>query len=336
MHVALGWPYRGRRVQPGPVVYFVLEGDEGYPKRVAAFRQRFLGGHRGAIPFFDIVARLDLIREHQQVIKDIRAQLGGIQPAIVCIDTLNRSLVGSENKDEHMAAYVKAADFIREAFGCLVIIVHHCGVDGERPRGHSSLTGAADAQLKVTRDEQKNVVVEVEYLKDGEEGDKVISRLEGVIVGHEPDGHPKTSCVVVDEQGQGAAIGFRANHDEMKLIRAVLEAADTNGVSPSTVVGLDLPGSILRVVEVKYVRELFHKAGGLAVEEDEAAQDRRNKALLLKSAKVLERAAILAFHKPTPQLQYVWHTGKPVQGLSTRIVQPKPDPELPIDAGDLK
>jgi hypothetical protein len=28
---------------------------------------------------------------------------------------------------------------IRNAFGCAVIVVHHCGIDATRPRGHTSL-----------------------------------------------------------------------------------------------------------------------------------------------------------------------------------------------------
>src|SRR5262245_25661203 len=30
MHIALGWPYRGRRVQQGPVIYLALEGGHGF------------------------------------------------------------------------------------------------------------------------------------------------------------------------------------------------------------------------------------------------------------------------------------------------------------------
>ena len=41
MHIALGWPYRGRRVQKGAVVYLAPEGS-GFPARVEAWRQRFL------------------------------------------------------------------------------------------------------------------------------------------------------------------------------------------------------------------------------------------------------------------------------------------------------
>src|SRR5262245_48961512 len=34
MHVGLGWKYRGRRVQQGPVVYCAFEGQTGFEARV--------------------------------------------------------------------------------------------------------------------------------------------------------------------------------------------------------------------------------------------------------------------------------------------------------------
>ena len=39
MHIALGWDYRGRKVQQAPVVYIALEGRHGFPARVEAFRR---------------------------------------------------------------------------------------------------------------------------------------------------------------------------------------------------------------------------------------------------------------------------------------------------------
>ena len=53
-----------------------------------------------------------------------------------------------------MSAYIRAAEAIRDAFGCVVIIVHHCGYEGTRPRGHTSLPGAVDAQIAVVRERQ--------------------------------------------------------------------------------------------------------------------------------------------------------------------------------------
>ena len=116
----------------------------------------------------------------------------------VVLDTLNRSLNGSENSDEDMGAYIKATDAIREAFDCSVLVVHHCGINDSRPRGHTSLTGAADARLAVTRDAAKNILVDVEFMKDGEGSGRIVSALESLEVGVDEDGEPITSCVVVE------------------------------------------------------------------------------------------------------------------------------------------
>jgi hypothetical protein len=52
MHVALGWPYRGRRVQQGPVVYCAFEGQNGISARVEAFRQTFPINAGAPVPFY--------------------------------------------------------------------------------------------------------------------------------------------------------------------------------------------------------------------------------------------------------------------------------------------
>jgi RecA-family ATPase len=52
MHVALGWPYRGRRVQQGPVVYCAFEGQNGISARVEAFRKTFPINADQPVPFY--------------------------------------------------------------------------------------------------------------------------------------------------------------------------------------------------------------------------------------------------------------------------------------------
>jgi hypothetical protein len=179
MHVALGWDYRGHRVRQGPVVYVCLEGGRAFRKRREAFRQAKLKGDEDP-PFFFVVNPLSLAADRKALIEDIQRQLGHDVPAVVCIDTLNRSLEGSESSDKDMASYIKAADAIRDAFDCLIVIVHHCGHDGERPRGHSSLMGALEVQAAVSRDAEENVVTELELAKDGETGLVFVSRLEKI------------------------------------------------------------------------------------------------------------------------------------------------------------
>ncbi|HVC52760.1 MAG TPA: AAA family ATPase [Stellaceae bacterium] len=197
LHVALGWKYRGRRVQAGTVVYIACEGERGLGARTEAFRAERLAETNDADPpFFLLPTRLDLVADVDELAGDIRAAIDNDRCAAIVIDTLNRSIAGSESRDEDMSAYVKAADHLREAFGAAVVIIHHCGVTGDRPRGHTSLTGAADAQIAVKRDGSGNVVATVEFMKDGQEGDVIASRLVPVDLGVDEDGEPITSCIV--------------------------------------------------------------------------------------------------------------------------------------------
>jgi hypothetical protein len=192
LHAALGWEYRGRKVQQADVVYVALEGRRGIPARVEAFKLRH---NVTEAPFYLITHPVNLVMDADALITSIQAQ--GIQPAVVCLDTLNRSLVGSESKDEDMTAYIAAAGKIEEAFGCLVVIVHHCGIDATRPRGHTSLTGAVEVQIAVRKSDDGVVSINVERAKDIEEGAEIHSRLEVVEVGTDPDGDPITSLIVV-------------------------------------------------------------------------------------------------------------------------------------------
>ena len=205
MHVALGWQYRGHRVKSGAVVYCALEGAQGFKTRIEAFRIAKLAESEPTDPpFFLMSSPLSLIADAGRFIEDIRAQLGDARPVAVCIDTLNRSITGSENDDEAMGAYVRAADAIRAAFDCLVTVVHHSGHGADRPRGHSSLGGALDIQIGVRRDASDNVVAELELAKDGAVGLAFVSRLVVVVIGHDADGDPITSCVI-EPVGESAA-----------------------------------------------------------------------------------------------------------------------------------
>ncbi|WP_176722008.1 AAA family ATPase [Bradyrhizobium sp. LMTR 3] len=192
-HIAAGWRYRDRRVKQCPVVYFALEGQLGFEARVEAFRK----AHSiSDIPFYLSTDRIVLPHDGEAVVASIKRQFPTLHPGIIVLDTLNRSMAGSENDPSDMAAYIRAADLIRETFNCLVIVIHHCGVEKGRPRGHTSLTGAADGQIAVSRDAFGNVVALVEYMKDGPQGDQIASALEQVTVGTDEDGDPVISCVI--------------------------------------------------------------------------------------------------------------------------------------------
>jgi AAA domain len=178
MHIALGWDYRGHKVQQASVVYVALEGRHGFPARIEAFRRH----HRvESAPFYLLSSSLDLVAKSGQLIASIKAQLGTALPGVLFLDTLNRSLVGSESKDEDMARFLAAAEKVAQELSCAVVIVHHCGIDASRPRGHTSLSGAVESQLKVERiDDSGEVIVTVELAKDFAEGTEVVSRLQRI------------------------------------------------------------------------------------------------------------------------------------------------------------
>ena len=237
MHVALGWNYRGRRVHQGPVVYCAFEGQTGIEARVEAFRQKHMAEDAEPTPFYLEPVTLNLVADQAELIDVIRRQLPDTNPVLIVLDTLNRSMQGSESNDQDMSSYVRAADAIREAFNCAVIIVHHCGIEGSRPRGHTSLTGAADAQLAVKRDDVDNIIVKVEYAKDGEAGDIIASRLEIVDVGVDEDGEPISSCVVMPVEGNVIAFpksGRRLAPEAQIALAALEEAIAAHGSVPPT------------------------------------------------------------------------------------------------------
>jgi hypothetical protein len=261
MHVALGWNYRDRRVKPGAVVYCALEGAEGFRRRVEAFRQSKLAGDANP-PFFLMATPLKLIADREAFISEVRGQLRGVVPVAICIDTLNRSLVGSESSDEDMSAYVGAADAIRDAFDCLVVIIHHCGHNGERPRGHSSLMGALDVQISVKRDEAKNVVAELELAKDGPVGDIIVSRLDQVEIGIDDDGDAVTSCIVEPTEGTAGGSKSAGTRHLTKASQIALHALAkaVAEVGVSHVVSNHVPDGVL-VVTVDQWRAYAYQSG---------------------------------------------------------------------------
>jgi hypothetical protein len=235
MHVALGRPYRGRHVKIGTVIYIACEGERGLAARNAAFQQSKLSESDDP-RFYLLTTRLDLPSEVDELILDIAAQLPDGRCSAIVLDTLNRSIGGSESDDRDMGDYIKAADKLRERFGCAVVIIHHCGINDKRPRGHTSLTGAADAQISIKRDRDGQIVAEVEFMKDGSEGAQIVSRIEVVELGYDDEGEAISSCII--QPGEGKAPTQRRTKRlapaQQRALDLLREAIATAGQIPPT------------------------------------------------------------------------------------------------------
>lgn len=239
--IARGVPWGGRRVHQGRAVYVGLEGHIG--ARAAAY----LRGHgldAADLAHVSIIERqiVDVLKAADVVAlaRDIRAALPE-PPALVVLDTLNRSMPGGdENNSEDMGRAIFAANYLSNELGCLVLFVHHSGKsEGAGARGHSSLLGAADAELAVVRDEEGNRTVETTKVKDGEDGQRFAFTLKSVDLGavrdHDPEAAPDerlSSCIVeglrelnlpklgrsIPKLGSHAALGIRALRDAMAAV----------------------------------------------------------------------------------------------------------------------
>jgi hypothetical protein len=112
-------------------------------------------------------------------------------------------------------------------------VVHHCGLEKDRPRGSTALLGAADAQIVVKKLATNLMEAIVEYLKDGPDGHRVVGRLEVVDLGEDEFGERISSCVIlpVDEQSAPKSeVRTKLSPNENTML-SILRAAGPAGTS---------------------------------------------------------------------------------------------------------
>jgi hypothetical protein len=246
----------------------------------------------------------DLIHDEKTLIADFRAQLGGTVPLIVVLDTLNRSLKGSENSDEDMTKYTRAAEAIRAAFGCVVVIVHHCGYDETHSRGHTSLPAAVDAELSVTRGEGSPLfLVTVKNMRDGPEGTTVRCRAQTTPLDADQNGRPRSSIVIVpDDSPVDPSQRGRPDSAYPALMNALRLAVATHGV-PFQPDG-KMP---VRAVAEKEVRTLFYRNYIDAEDDSKKSADAQKAAFKRALRKAIESQAVCGQkdNRGTPMLWFI-------------------------------
>jgi hypothetical protein len=303
-HVAMGWEYRDRYVHQGTVVYCAFEGAHGYKKRIEALRRHYELDPEIHVPLYVMPGQANLITEHKLLIQELQAQLGEERPAVVVLDTLNKSLIGSESKDQDMGAYVRAAEAIRDAFRCVVIIVHHCGLDETRPRGHTSLPGAVDGQLAIVR-AGDIVTVTVEMMRDGPEDTAVTSAVQSIDVGKDENGKTLTSLVVTP----GETILGKAPRWSKSL--ALFQKALTEVLNTAPIKYQIPSGPLVNAADVETVRTEFYRIYIADDGSPEQQQNARRQAFYRSVAKA--QAANLIGANVTDTRRLIWLTeGQPV------------------------
>lgn len=132
-------------------------------------------------------------------------------------------------------------------------------MDGTRPRGHTSLTGAVDAQIAVSRDEATDdIISEVEWMKDGTEGDIIASRLLIAELGADEDGEPITSCIIVPAESETHKPSAKSKKYESKSVK-VFRAAFAEALLAGQIIRVRGDGPQVRAVDLKYVKKQFEQ-----------------------------------------------------------------------------
>jgi RecA-family ATPase len=142
LHIAAGWPWHGRAVRRGAVLYVALERHKLVERRAIAFREKH--GLKD-LPFAIVGGvhdfRLKATAEHFIELTRQVELATGEQVVLICIDTLSRALCGGdENSPKDMGAIVNSTGLLQQGTGAAVKWLHHMPVDGgERMRGHGAL-----------------------------------------------------------------------------------------------------------------------------------------------------------------------------------------------------
>lgn len=156
-------------LKPGPVVYVAAEGVGGLQKRQRAWRACHPDADISSVRYVTVPVNMLENPEVNDLLDAIRAQCPDT-PTCVALDTLARSMAGGdENSTKDMSAVIAAADRIKTALNCLVVLVHHTGKNGENERGSSALRGACDTMITISK-EDSAIKMTLDKQKDGMDG----------------------------------------------------------------------------------------------------------------------------------------------------------------------
>lgn len=188
LHVCHGLPWMGRKTRQGAVIYIAAEGGAGLWTRIQAWHKaRGLDWKKA--PLHVVPVPLDLTADAWRVVD--AAQLAGVTPQAVVVDTLSQTYSGEENSANEMAAYFRTLGMrFRALWRCAVVLIHHSGhAATERPRGSSAIRSNIDFLLGAFRDEKEMLATLTNIKqKDGELFEDATFQLTPYQLGHDADG----------------------------------------------------------------------------------------------------------------------------------------------------
>lgn len=284
--IAEGNEWFRHRVTPAPVVYVALEGEAGFRQRAGAWEVK---NGRALPDGFKMVMQPFNLTTAQDI-----ADLASVVPtgAVVFLDTLRRAApTADENASKDMGEIIEGAKRLMVAINGLVIVVHHTGKnESQGMRGHSSLLGALDASIEVSREGDRRSW-KSDKVKEGEDGGISPFKLEIVNVGFDDDNEMITSCVVVTDTSTLTREMKALKHVESVVLETLIKVLATNGFTAPNTVPHDAPlfDNSLRVVPEQLWKQACYEAG---ITNPSATPDAKLKAFKRARGELLSRNLI--------------------------------------------
>ena len=246
MSVASKSEWFGLKVKSVPVVYIVLEGLQGFIKRVNAWalqnkiRPKRFFLIRDDINLFNFADVSDLLASLEEV---------NFVNGLIVIDTLNQASPGvDENSVKEISQVLTHLKFLQRQTNSLALIVHHSGKDVSRGiRGSSSIRAALDTSVEVVSTSNTQKEWRVDKSKDSTDGQVYRYSLREISTGVDEDQTTITSCVV--EPGEKLLYSKpKPNGKNQKIAFKRIEILE----SISTIAGKCFQAPDQKMLEVEY------------------------------------------------------------------------------------
>lgn len=195
LHVAHGLRWMGKKTRKAPVIVIAAEGGAGLWRRIEAWHREH-GIDWSACDLYVVPMAVDLGTEASRVIEAAKGL--GVAPGLVVVDTLSQTFSGEENSATEVSAYLRELGlWLRDAWQCAVLVIHHSGHQAtERPRGSSAIRANVDFMLGCHREEKEMLAtLSCAKQKDGEMFSDSMFAMTVFELGRDEDDDPVTALV---------------------------------------------------------------------------------------------------------------------------------------------
>lgn len=304
LHVAMGWEWRGHKVNQGAVIYIAPEGGNGLRERLQALETRY-GLEGEDVPFALLPYPIDLCHEDAndagqvcQLISQASEELD-LEISLIIVDTVSRALHGGDDSSSRdMGAFVVNCDLIRQETQAHILGIHHTGKDEARGmRGSTVLISAVDTSIEIKHDKATDLrTASIEKQRDHAQAEGVTFKLEQISLGVDEDGDTVTSCFVMpsDETPSQVKNARRLTGDQQLALECLYDVLVDHG-EPAPVNKYVPAGA--QCTKISLWRQLFYDRKMTKEDSSEEQAREAKKKAFQRASTALRNGSHAGYHK---------------------------------------